>query len=178
MLSNELTKSQQAFAEANHGLIFKFISEKALPTDDYYDVVVFGYLRAVRQYFKREDLRRRYAFDSIAYSNMADDLYSHHRRQSRNTLASMTVSYESIGKESGCIPEAVSGDEYMLEKLEAKLLWERLSRLLTHEQVRTLRLRADGYTDREIAARRKSQISDVESIFEEIQSAALGLCLA
>ena len=68
MLLTELTRAQHNFAEAHHGLIFSFLSEKSLPADDYYDVVVFGYLRAVRQYFKRDDLRRRHTFDSIAYS--------------------------------------------------------------------------------------------------------------
>ena len=180
MLSNELTKDQKNFADANHNLIFSFLSDKDLPMDDYYDVVVFGYLRAVRQYLKRDDIRRRYTFDRIAYSKMADDLYSHQIKQLRPVREAATVSYDSAiyGEETLYVSETIPGDEYMQEKLEAKLLWEQLSRSLTHEQIRALRLRAEGYTDDEIAARRQREVSDVKSIFEDIQAAAFGFCLA
>ena len=40
-----LTKEQQAFATDHHGLVYKFLNENHLPEDEFYDVVVFAYLR-------------------------------------------------------------------------------------------------------------------------------------
>lgn len=42
-----MTPAQQLFAEAHHNLVYAFLNEKKLPEDEYYDVVVFGYLQAV-----------------------------------------------------------------------------------------------------------------------------------
>ena len=43
-----LTKEQQAFATDHHGLVYKFLNENHLPEDEFYDVVVFAYLKAVK----------------------------------------------------------------------------------------------------------------------------------
>lgn len=45
-----MTPAQQLFAEAHHNLVYAFLNEKKLPEDEYYDVVVFGYLQAVMDY--------------------------------------------------------------------------------------------------------------------------------
>ena len=43
-----LTEQESAFAAENHSLIFRFLSRKGLPEDEYYDVVAFGYLNGVK----------------------------------------------------------------------------------------------------------------------------------
>ena len=43
-----LTPEQGTFAAENHGLVLKFLNENHLPEDEYYDVVIFGYLKAVK----------------------------------------------------------------------------------------------------------------------------------
>ena len=47
-----LTKEQQAFATDHHGLVYKFLNENRLPEDEFYDVVIFGYLKAVYRLFQ------------------------------------------------------------------------------------------------------------------------------
>ena len=49
-----LTKEQQDFAAEHHGLVYKFLNDNHLPEDEFYDVVIFGYLKAVQDYFSRE----------------------------------------------------------------------------------------------------------------------------
>jgi len=39
-----LNKEQQAFAADHHGLVYKFLNENRLPEDEFYDVIIFGYL--------------------------------------------------------------------------------------------------------------------------------------
>ena len=178
MLLHELTTEQQAFAERNHNLVYGFLRDRKLPMDDYYDVIVFGYLRAVRQYCSRPDLRERYAFGTIAYRKMTDDLYDHYKKQSRPSRNAVTISIESMqfGDETLAMTEVIPGLEHT-QDMDANLLWEQLFNLLTDEQIAALRLRVNGYTDREIAARRKRRVSDVEVIFDGIRTAVACLGL-
>lgn len=44
-----LNDTQRIFAEKNHNLVYKFLHEKNLPASEYYDIVIFGYLRAVQR---------------------------------------------------------------------------------------------------------------------------------
>ncbi len=47
-----LTKTEQDMAEQEHQLVLDFLHCKRLPMDDFYDVVIFGYLSAVQQYIR------------------------------------------------------------------------------------------------------------------------------
>ena len=62
-----LTEQESAFAAEHHGLIYRYLSNKRLDEDEYYDVVVFGYLNGVRKYFRREELRKQYSFTTLAW---------------------------------------------------------------------------------------------------------------
>lgn len=45
-----LTDEQRQFAAENHNLIYTYLWDRRLEIDDYYDIAVFGYLRAVKRY--------------------------------------------------------------------------------------------------------------------------------
>jgi hypothetical protein len=64
-----LTREQREFATKWHNLIYTFLNEKRLPEEDYYDIVVFGFLRAVKEYLSKPALQR-YSFSTIAWNNM------------------------------------------------------------------------------------------------------------
>ena len=44
-----LTKEQQDFAAEHHGLVYKFLNDNHLPENEFYDVVIFPYLKAVHK---------------------------------------------------------------------------------------------------------------------------------
>ena len=179
MFTNNSHYDENAFAEANHYIIERFLRQKRLPQDDYYDVVVFGFLRAVRQYCSRPELREKYEFSTIAWRKMTDDLCKHYKTQSRPSHRAVTVSFDSPLYDDNTLTMAeVIPDPYqMAESVETAILWEKVAGLLTDEQHEALYLRADGYTDREIAASRKRRVSDVRGIFDGIREtvACLGL---
>ena len=56
-----LTEAESEFAAEHHSVIYGYLRKAGLPEDDFYDVVVFGYLRAVRKYLARPELRK-YSF--------------------------------------------------------------------------------------------------------------------
>ena len=51
-----LNDTQRIFADKNHNLVYKFLHEKNLPASEYYDIVIFGYLRAVQRYLTDPNL--------------------------------------------------------------------------------------------------------------------------
>ena len=53
---HELTHLQRQFAEEHQDTVFRFLSHKNLSVEDYYDIVIFGYLQAVQEY--DEDVSR------------------------------------------------------------------------------------------------------------------------
>ena len=69
---------ESAYAEKYHHLIYAFLGKHKLPMDEFYDIAVFGYLRAVRKYLARPELREQYKFSTIAYRAMSCDV--HHSR--------------------------------------------------------------------------------------------------
>lgn len=60
-----LTPEQRLFAAEHHSLVYKFLKENHLSSDEFYDVVIFGYLRAVSRYFNEPELQQ-YSFTTIA----------------------------------------------------------------------------------------------------------------
>ena len=56
--NNYLTDTERLFAEERHALIYKFLNTNGLPEDEFYDVVAFGYLRAVRRYHREKKDRK------------------------------------------------------------------------------------------------------------------------
>ncbi|MCU7380471.1 hypothetical protein OBO34_19345 [Clostridiales Family XIII bacterium ASD5510] len=64
-----LTSTEQDFAEKNHDAVLWYLTRHKLDFEEYYDVAVFGYLKAVKNWFTRPDLRR-YSFNTIARQAM------------------------------------------------------------------------------------------------------------
>lgn len=73
-----LTKAEADFAAEHHDLIYRYLCKAGLSEEEGYDIVVFGYLRAVRKYLARPELRQ-YQFSTIAYRAMSCNL--HHSRE-------------------------------------------------------------------------------------------------
>ena len=46
----KLTNEERLYAAIHHGLVYRFLRKNRLPQEEYYDVVILGYLRAVRRY--------------------------------------------------------------------------------------------------------------------------------
>ena len=65
-----LNDTQRIFADKNHNLVYKFLHEKNLPASEYYDIVIFGYLRAVQRYLTDPNLAG-YSFSTVALLTVA-----------------------------------------------------------------------------------------------------------
>ena len=64
-----LTEEQKIFAEQNHMLVERFLWKNHLERAEFYDVVIFGYLKAVQEFLEKPELSK-YPFSSIAWRKM------------------------------------------------------------------------------------------------------------
>ncbi len=98
MMDCRLNERQKRFAEEHHSVLERFLTQRGLSLDDYYDVVVFRFLRAVKQYDEREDLKR-YAFSTIANHHMRSALGHHFEKERRrcNGITVLSLDYKFPG---------------------------------------------------------------------------------
>ena len=145
-----LTQAQSDFATEHYHLIDKFLRIKGYPSDDFFDVVVFGFLRAVRRYSEREDLRQKYEFQTIAFRCMRDDIYKHYEYQNRAKRQGNTCLYD----EDTHVPYYEDSVlDSVIQRCDAEIAAARLSEILTPQQRRVAYMKGDGRYHKEIAAK-------------------------
>lgn len=140
-----LTAEESAFAAEHHHLLLSYLKKARLDFDEFYDIAVFGYLRAVRKYLARPELRA-YQFSTIAFRAMSCDV--HHSRE-----------YWLRGKRCGRIVQTLNDDQNaddlrdsVAEGVDNVIQFEEYTSTLTPLQQRIAELRDIGYSDREISA--------------------------
>ena len=67
-----LNQKERKFAEEHHALIYAFLRYYHLPEAEYYDLLAIAYLRAVKEYNSKPELRGKYEFSTIAFQKMRD----------------------------------------------------------------------------------------------------------
>lgn len=145
---HKLTNEQRRFAEQRHNLVYTYLRQRGLDVSDYYDVAIFGYLKAVQLYCEQERLRR-YSFSTIAYWCMRSAVSSQRRKKQINALSlNAPVSCENDLTLDGCI--AARGDQYseVLDRDEA----ERVLDYCTTQERSWFVLQARGIPVGEVAA--------------------------
>lgn len=96
-----LTKEQQEFAAEHHGLVYKFLNDNHLPDDEFYDVVIFPYLKAVQDYFSDESAQR-YSFAAIARHRMRLCVYDYFVRKLAASATPKSSAFTSVCTRTAC----------------------------------------------------------------------------
>ncbi len=91
-LNSPLTVEEQQFAIDNHYLISKYLNIRRLPFDEWYDVVIFRYLRSVKRWFAIPELHK-HNFEIVAFYAMRSAIGNEQRRQSRQIK---TISLDEV----------------------------------------------------------------------------------
>lgn len=171
-----MTPKQRLFAEKNHKLVYAFLAAKGLNADEFYDIVVFGYLRAVRRFLSEPKLQN-YQFSTIAWRCMQVDLDCYHRKQHRKMRTAEIVSLQDVPYEKKRPLEQllVSPDPGMMQ-LELKFLLLELAGRISKRQMELIYLRLYGYSVREIARKQKLQESKIRAELLAAKPALKKLC--
>ena len=145
---HELTHLQRQFAEEHQDTVFRFLSHKGLSIEDYYDIVIFGYLKAVQEYDENPALSR-FQFSTIAWTRMNGCLCSHYTYENRKMRKAPTVNIHSHTQAGRTLDEILPDRRKDLQEQTADRLFvmEVLS-CLTETERQMVHLKADGLTCR------------------------------
>lgn len=139
-----MTNEEQTFAEQKHHLVVDFLRRKRLAPNDYYDVVIFGYLSAVQQYFRNPPVG--VEFKAIAFRAMKDAVL----RESEYNVRAKRCSY-TVGLDTAT-PDPRQDTELQFER---KALLEQAVSVATPKEARIIQLLMDGFALHEAAHRLK-----------------------
>lgn len=165
-----MTREQQDFAATNHSLVFKFLNKKHLGEDEYYDIVVFGYLRAVQKYIQRSELHR-YKFSTIAWSSMETDVKNYHNYKNRSMRKAVCYSLDQVipNTEDLLLGSVISSSYNIAERFEESLLWMEVASAITKKQMDILQMKIAGMSEREIAREYQTSRDNIRSVIEVIK---------
>ena len=162
------TKEEQRFAEENHDLVYAFLNEKKLSEDEYYDVVVFGYLRAVQEYCATTRLDK-YKFSTLAWKRMQHTLMDYYKYLSKEKRNAVIVSFdEPIDDEDGLTLEDLLPYEDLMTELKEELLMHELVRHLPSREMRIVRMKVQGCKMHEIAKAEHLTFQEINRLLDNI----------
>lgn len=145
----KLTLKEQQFAQEHHDTVLHFLSHYHLSADDYYDIIIFGYLLAVQDYLRNPELSSKLRFSTVAWKRMYFTLVGNLRYQNRPKRKAVVLSYNEADMDLDMfLPRRANAIEDMLHDQE---ILADLLRYLTPKEKEVMILKADGYTHREIA---------------------------
>lgn len=173
-----MTDEQRNLAEENHDLVYKFLKENHLSVDQYYDVVIFGYLCAVQEYCEKLELQR-YKFSTIAWKLMMHELsnYQKYLLSKKNFYA--TVSFDDfIVKGSDLRWKDVLFEECdILEQLQTDLLLHELAAKLPEREMRLIRRKLYGEKMHDIAKAEKMTFRDITLLLHGVRDTVVEVIL-
>ena len=179
MVETALTQEQQDFAAEHHALIYAFLNEKRLPDDDFYDIVVFGYLKAVKDYLTNSKLSQKYEFSTIAFMQMKSALTKSYEHQNRQKRKAHTISLEATvygDDEILSLQEIVSAPDSHTMDFETELIMLELASRISKRDMDVIRMKANGYGVREIAKTQRMPMKGVTDLLAGLLETVLAVC--
>lgn len=168
MKIEQLTTEERQFASEHHDDVKKFLSHYRLPEDEFYDVVIFGYLHAVQEYLRNPRLLK-YNFKTIAWRQMyyaLVDEYKHRNRSKRKAAVTTYTEETALQELDQFLPQRAVCIE---EQLHDQEVLQQLLSYLTPKEREVVHLKAEGYTYREIAEHCQISVYGVGSRFSRFR---------
>lgn len=149
-----MTQKQRDFAEEHHNIVYTFLKTRRLKIEDYYDIVIFGFLTAAQRYTEDEHLQQSYSFTTIAFRKMDDSLAEHRRSENRLKRKADVLSLDAPLKdtENMCFADTIPSEGATPgEQAETKVIYIDALLRATAKQRQALVATAAGYTAKEAA---------------------------
>lgn len=161
-----MTDEQRRLAETNHDLVGAFLRENKLLEEQFYDVVIFGYLCAVQQYCENPNLKKKYSLATLAWKKMKRELVHYYNYLGSDKRSYHTVSlHESICKGSDlCWEDVLHDDGDILKELQMELILHELAARLPKREMRIIRRKINGDKMHDIAKAEKLTFRDINTL--------------
>ena len=163
-----MTEKERVFAEENHNLIYQFLKANDLPEDQYYDIVVFGFLQAVQDYCANSKTQK-YQFSTIAWRKMNCSVLDHRRYLASQKRGASTVSiHDPISEDSVRRWEDVLHDDCdALKALQAEMALPSLA--LTPKERRITRMKRQGESMHAISKAEHMTFRQINSALDKVK---------
>ena len=135
-----LTKEQKAFATDHHRLVYKFLNENHLPEDEFYDVVVFAYLKAVKDYYteKKADTEFVEMYDHFKIYTKSGKYKDTYVAFVRYDMKIKDIYTEVPGLGTLYVKKDSQGNYQITQQVKKKEIREYINRIAEHEDVQAL----------------------------------------
>lgn len=148
-----LSDLEKREAESNHGLVYKFLHKYGYSVEDAYSVAIFGYLKGIQIYNRREDLQKQYKLSVICYRCMRSELGNNYRMEQSQKRKPME---ELLSLDADCFDmenlyNSVGGKSLEAEYMETES-FNQVMEKLTDKQRKIVKFKMDGYSNSEICA--------------------------
>lgn len=171
-----LTREQQDFAAEHHGLVYKFLSDNHLPEDEFYDVIIFPYLKAVQDYCSVPSVKE-YSFSTIAIRQMRFRLYDYFRKQAcRKRNTEILSIHLGLYQDGVPLEETLPANDTLMQEFEMRQILHELAGRVSRQQINIVRMKEYGYGVREIARHEKLSIARIKELLEETRKVLLAVC--
>ena len=146
-----LSEHEKQQAENNHKLVFSFLHRHGYELEKFYDVVIFGYLKAIQVYNRREDLRKKYQLAFICEQYMRSEIGNYFRmenskkRKPTENIISLDADYAETENLYNCI----GGKSAEAELIGSELIKDILENL-SDIQRKITEMKIKGYKNKEI----------------------------
>lgn len=147
-----LSDYEKRVAEKNHNLVYSFLHRYGYSIEEYYNVVIFGYLKGIQIYNRGEDLRNEFDLAFICERYMRAAITDHFRamntkkRNPAQTVVSLDANYTDEENLYNCVSGKLLVEDEIIER---ELLAELLGNLSSIQQ-EIVKMRVDGYKNEEI----------------------------
>lgn len=165
-------------AEHYEEVVHGFLAVKGLNWDEYEDVIIPSYLYAVRRYWTHPEIQNVCTFKTCAYMQMYSAVKQYwtykNRLKRKGIVFSLDVDERMCGyRTSNCCTDYY---QRLFERAEAIDLWGRIKPLLTRKEMRSVYLKAMGYSYQEIADADGITFHGVKNRFQKMREKIRILC--
>lgn len=145
---SEIEKKQ---AEEHHKLVYSFLYRHRYSIEEFYNIAIFGYLKGIQTYNRREDLKEKYQLAFICEQYMRAEIKDHFRLQNaqKRKPTEMIISLDTNYTETDNFYNLVGRKSVESELLESELIEEVLENL-SDVQRDILKLKLEGYSNKEV----------------------------
>ncbi len=147
-----LSTTEREMAEANHGLVYKFLHKYGYSVEDAYSIAIFGYLKGIQIYNRRKDLQK-YKLSVVCYQYMrrelGDNYKMEHSQKRRSTEELLSLDADCFDMEN--LYNSVGGKSLEAEYMETES-FNQVMEKMTDKQRKIVELKLDGYSNNETCA--------------------------
>lgn len=146
-----LTVYEQMEVERNHDLVYSFLRRNGYSIEDYYNIAIWGYIKAVQVYHRRKDLRSKCNLEFVCNQYMRAEISNYRRVESakKRKPAEIILSLDADYDNEENLYNYIGGKTLEAEYMEMEQLKEMLEKLSIIQR-KIAELKMEGYCNREV----------------------------